>query len=442
MRIIDLLKMGIRNLRRRKARTALTVIGVVIGTISIVVMISIGLGMNANFDAAVMQNGAMTVINVRANSYVEQDNGEWQEVKQTLDEKAMEAIRGIEHVKAVSPRVEEYNATMYTGKWQSWGSFIIIDFTYYEDLGFPALQDGSYPNKETRNKIIFGQQTLKSFYKFSGRSYQEKDDVDPAKDQIVIEFNEYEVNPKKKPYQYKVTDFGISAGDEYSEYSYSIIIDIDNYRNMMKKYSETLKVEDRKKVKSKLNSFDNIIINVDNMNNVTEVQDKIKELGYVSDSDMQWIETQKQTSKMLQMILGAIGGVAMLVSAINIANTMIMSIYERTKEIGIMKVLGCYIRDIKRLFLFEAGMIGLIGSIIGIALSLLASWVINTYGTEIFSSLMDTGFGDQGVGYSLIPFWLPLLAAAFGTFVGVFSGYLPARRATKISAIEAMRTEG
>ncbi|MBP5159725.1 MAG: ABC transporter permease [Lachnospiraceae bacterium] len=442
MRIIDLLKMGIRNLRRRKARTALTVIGVVIGTISIVVMISIGLGMNANFDAAVMQNGAMTVINVRANSYVEQENGEWQEVKQTLDEKAMEAIRKIDHVKAVSPRVEDYNATMYTGKWQSWGSFIIIDYTYYEDLGFPALQDGTYPTKENWNKVIFGEQTLKSFYKFSGRSYQEKDDVDPAKDQIYIQFNEFETNPKKKPYQYKVTDFGISAGEEYSEYSYSIIIDIENYRNMMKKYSETLKVEDRKKVKSKLNSFNNIIINVDNMNNVTEVQDRIKELGYVSDSDMQWIETQKQTSKMLQMILGAIGGVAMLVSAINIANTMIMSIYERTKEIGIMKVLGCYIRDIKRLFLFEAGMIGLIGSIIGIALSLLASWVINTYGTEIFSSLMDTGFGDQGVGYSLIPFWLPLLAAAFGTLVGIVSGYFPARRATKISAIEAMRTEG
>ena len=65
-----------------------------------------------------------------------------------------------------------------------------------------------------------------------------------------------------------------------------------------------------------------------------------------------------QTSKMLQVVLGAIGGVAMVVSAINIANTMIMSIYERTKEIGIMKVLGCMLKDIRKLFLFETHLVG------------------------------------------------------------------------------------
>ena len=69
MRFIDLIKMGARNLLRRKARTLLTVIGVIIGTISIVVMISIGIGMNQSFESSIMENGSMTVIEISANSY-------------------------------------------------------------------------------------------------------------------------------------------------------------------------------------------------------------------------------------------------------------------------------------------------------------------------------------------------------------------------------------
>lgn len=442
MRIIDLIKMGLRNLRRRKARTALTVIGVIIGTISIVVMISIGLGMNANFDAAVMENGAMTVITISTNSWVEQEGGEWSEVKQTITEEQIEQIKAIDHVKAVTPQIRS-SVTMKTGKYESWGELVALDFTYYEELGLPMLSDGTYPNKEDYDKIIFGNQSLMNFYRFSGRSYQTKDDVDPAKDKITFEFNEYQLNPKKRPYTYTVKNFGLSEGEQYNQYSWSIVVDIDQYKTMMKKYADTLTIADRKKCLSKLSSYENLLINVDNMNNVTDVQDEIKKLGLVSQSDMQYIETQKQTSQMLQLILGAIGGVAMMVSAINIANTMIMSIYERTKEIGIMKVLGCYIRDIKRLFLFESGMMGLIGSVVGIAISYIVSWIINTYGSELFSSLMSTGYGaDTGIGYSLIPLWLPLVAAGFGMLVGVVSGYFPARRATRISAIEAMRTEG
>ena len=157
---------------------------------------------------------------------------------------------------------------------------------------------------------------------------------------------------------------------------------------------------------------------------------------------MQYIEPMKETAEMMELVLGAIGAVAMLVSAINIANTMIMSIYERTKEIGIMKVLGCKVGDVRKLFLFEAGIIGLIGGIVGIGLSYLASWLLNTYGGQIFESLMSGSMGvAEGSQFSVIPFWLPFFAAFFGMMVGVLSGFFPALRATKISAIEAMKSE-
>lgn len=158
---------------------------------------------------------------------------------------------------------------------------------------------------------------------------------------------------------------------------------------------------------------------------------------------MQYLEPLKQTSDMLQMVLGAIGAMAMLVSAINIANTMVMSIYERTREIGIMKVLGCLVKDVKKLFLFEAAMIGLLGGVVGITLSYVASFAINKYGGPLFATLMQSsGVYDVGdAKFSVIPFWLPFLAAGFAMLIGILAGYFPARRATKISAIEAMKTD-
>jgi ABC-type antimicrobial peptide transport system permease subunit len=144
------------------------------------------------------------------------------------------------------------------------------------------------------------------------------------------------------------------------------------------------------------------------------------------------------------MVLGALGAVAMIVSAISIANTMVMSIYERTREIGIMKVLGCVIKDIRKLFLFEAGMIGLIGGIIGIGLGYVASILVNKFGEPIFKALMSGNYmyNMENTAFSIIPIWLPFIALIIAIMIGLISGYFPARRATKISAIEAMRTDG
>ena len=121
-----------------------------------------------------------------------------------------------------------------------------------------------------------------------------------------------------------------------------------------------------------------------------------------------------------------------------------MSIYERTKEIGIMKVLGCTIKDIRKLFLFEAGMIGLFGGIIGIILGYIASWGINKFGAPVFGSLMSGNYmyDMSNTRFSIIPIYLPLFSLGISVVVGLLSGYFPARRATKISAIEAMKTEG
>ncbi len=143
-------------------------------------------------------------------------------------------------------------------------------------------------------------------------------------------------------------------------------------------------------------------------------------------------------------MLGGIGAISLFVAALGIMNTMIMSISERTREIGIMKALGCFVSDIRAIFLLEAGCIGFIGGAVGVILSLIISTVMNlaAYQAPI------TGIGDviaaltaQGTRISVIPLWLIGFAMFFSVVIGVASGYYPANKAVKISSLEAIKRE-
>lgn len=438
MRISDLLKLAFRNLFRRKARTALTIIGVVIGTISIVVMVSIGIGVNKSFDESIMQSGSMTIIRVQKYGAIYDEDGNYVDSKeQKLDDSVVEMIKGVEHVKAVSPVIQKW-LQLESGKYQKGISIYAMDSEVFEAFEFPALTYGSYPTKENPSVFVLGYQSMKYFYMFSGREFKQTD-LDPLTDKISMKFQEYQKHPRKKEFKQELSNIAIMEETNNWEFSEYIYMDIDYFKEMYKKYANTLTVEDRKRALNSIETYEEIRINVDNIKNVTKVQDELKALGYATYSEMQYLEPLKKTSNMLQMVLGAIGSIAMMVSAINIANTMVMSIYERTKEIGVMKVLGCLVRDVKRQFLLEAGLIGLTGGVIGIGISYILSHLINKYGGGLMGSLVG---GEVQTKLSVIPFWLPFAAAAFGMLVGILSGYFPARRATKIKAIEAMKADG
>ena len=137
---------------------------------------------------------------------------------------------------------------------------------------------------------------------------------------------------------------------------------------------------------------------------------------------------------MIQAVLGGIGAVSMFVAAISIANTMMMSIYERTKEIGVLKVLGCSLGSIRNMFLIEAGFIGFMGGTAGLALSYGISELVNRF---LGSALM----GGQSGDISRIPPWLAGTAVVFAIIVGILAGLLPALRAMKLSPLAAIRNE-
>ncbi|MBZ2174954.1 FtsX-like permease family protein [Schnuerera sp. xch1] len=184
------------------------------------------------------------------------------------------------------------------------------------------------------------------------------------------------------------------------------------------------------------------MVKVDDVNNVQDIQQVIKNKGFDAYSLSDILEEMKKMSSIIQAILGGIGAISLLVAAIGITNTMVMSIYERTKEIGIMKVIGASLKDIKKLFLFESAIIGLLGGLIGIIFSHLLSFILNKFGGNF---LMGIGFmgieTESGTNISIIPIWLIFASLSFSVLMGIISGYYPARRAMKLSAIEAIRTE-
>ena len=142
----------------------------------------------------------------------------------------------------------------------------------------------------------------------------------------------------------------------------------------------------------------------------------------------------KKQMAVIQAVLGGIGAISLIVAAIGIANTMMMSIYERTKEIGVIKVLGCSLKNIKQMFLIEAAFIGLLGGIVGNMVSFAMSGAINMVTAQ------SSALGVKG-NISYIPVWLVLISLGFAMLVGMVAGYFPALRAMRLSPLAAIRSE-
>lgn len=427
---IDLIRMGVKNLWRRKLRTFLTILGVIIGASSIIVMLSLGFGMSASFEAQVAQRGDLTTINVRK---------EWADPSMPakkqiqLNSASVLEFKNLPNVLAVSPVLEVYGK-LINGKYQSELSIEGIDPDSMESFGFVA-EEGRLLNKSDGLSVVFGYEVANTFHDSKSTVWKEIT-IDPMKDRMAIsiedEFTE-SGQENKNPKQYKIKPAGILNEGNWQT-NYKIFVPINELEKIVK---EKEKNQNRSGKRDMRTGYDQVNIKVSDMDSVEQVQNVIKEMGYEAYSLTDELKASKEQALVIQAVLGGIGAISLFVAAIGITNTMVMSIYERTKEIGVMKVIGASIKDIKRLFLFESALIGLTGGLFGVGLSYAISFLMNSFGGE-FIQMMGTG-GDSKI--SIIPIWLSLAALAFSALIGIASGYFPARRAMNLSALEAIKTE-
>jgi len=146
----------------------------------------------------------------------------------------------------------------------------------------------------------------------------------------------------------------------------------------------------------------------------------------------------------IQGIFAGIGAIALIVAAFGIANTMTMAIYERTREIGLIKAVGATNRDVMSVFLAEAGGIGLLGGIGGVLLGVVLGGAVNLVGGTYLAARAVQGgatASDLNLTLAHTPPWLPIFAVMFATLVGVVSGTYPAVRAAALSPITALKYE-
>lgn len=431
---IDLFRMGIKNLWRRKLRTFLTVLGVIIGASSIIVMLSLGFGMSKAYQDQIEQMGSLTTINVRK-KWVERPQAGQKEA--VLDDKAIVSFKGLTNVVAVSPMLEAYGSII-NGRYVSSAPIRGIDPESMEAFGF-EVAEGRLLSKNDELTVVFGGQMKNSFYEPKARVYREPK-INLMKDRMTLTLdpnygwsNPGEKKPNYKEYKIKVAGV-LTEGDW--ETGYGIYMPLTEVQKLIKdkEKAENIKPQPGRQ---KQTGYDQVSVKVNDMKNVQDVQKKIKDMGYEAYSLNDWLEEMKKTAGIMQAVLGGIGAVSLLVAAIGITNTMVMSIYERTKEIGIMKVIGASLKDIKRLFLFESALIGLTGGIFGVGFSYLISFAVNKFGGQFGQAIGAYG----ATKISIIPIWLAFAAMAFSALIGIISGYFPARRAMNLSALEAIRTE-
>jgi ABC-type antimicrobial peptide transport system permease subunit len=439
MNKLDLLRMSLNSLWRRKTRTVLTILGVVIGTASIVIMLSLSTGMEQSFKEQISRMGSLTTIDVYPGAVP--DSGRPSDIK--LNDDAIASFSQIPGVESVMGLKQAY-MRIVSGKMVAEAPIIGVDPEKLAAFDY-KIGEGRLLLPSDKDAIIFGKNIAYDFrnprinMNYSGPDGNSPPPVDLITSKLLLTADmqhgeRVKNNPDddyKPPRPHEVRGVGILE-ESGNEKDYQALMNISSLRKIMEEDNKVLNRESRSRRSDEENQYDNIKIKVTDMEIVKEVQKQIQSLGYQASSLTDALEGMKKTSRTVQAILGGIGAVSLLVAAIGIANTMVMSIYERTREIGIIKVLGADIADIRRLFLLEASLIGLGGGILGLLLSLGGSWILNK---------VAGGFMGGAGKISIIDPQLALGAIIFATFIGLVSGYAPARRAMNLSALEAIRNE-
>lgn len=457
MKIRDRLEMALRNLVRRKSRTILTILSVVIGASSIILMIAFALGINQQQKDMIDSFGGLSSIQI-----LTEGNGGTAKI----DQATITKLKNIEGVKAVVPSKSFFSEILVKGDEdiKISGEIQVVPDDVIENISKDMMEWGDRLNKTDEDKIILGSQlsagkTVKESYGFSQEpiadfdfktheyllrlGYKEMDDDG-------VNFtNENEENGEEKKADY--IDIPVQVTGKMNSKAF-----INPWASVINEsFYKKLKKEDKKLTNSQLNqnfdmdgkpieekagseiAYDNLKVVVEDVENLPQVEASIRKAGFDTQSEAGSAEEIKKSNMVVTMILGGIGSVAFIVSAIGIINTMLMSIYERQKEIGVMKVIGASVDDVRSMFLIESGFIGFFGGIVGLIISLLVGLVINSLAA---SSGFFGSMNGEASKIILIPLWLSLVGVGFSSMVGVLAGYIPARRATRLSAIEALRS--
>ena len=491
MRFSDLVHLCRQNLFRRKSRTILTVLGVVVGCCSIVTMVSLGSGIDEQNKQMLVSMGDLTIITVTGTN----STGGMQAAgpmgmadssgtaTARLDDKAVKDFRSLQYVAAATGHITYPSARLTAGPANRYtsdaGSIEAIDMDQFDAMGY-KLVSGHKP--ERQGEALAGQYTAYDFMdslRPEGDNYRvapmnvaesctaeerangcrDKSDVqDPffniLTTKITMAAAPSDDSGTTSSSSATTTDNTASASGFGAQIQVSGLLKEDYGKGQATLSGLLMDIGTLKDLVAKIHpdaaagtlAYDSALVRVQDIDHVADVESQIRTMGFTTSSSRDMLDSLKEQTRSIQLILGGIGAVALVVAAIGIANTMVMSVTERVREIGIMKALGCTVHDIRAMFLVEAGAIGVIGGVIGCLVSALISLAINLirYGgisaEHLQWAILGNGTADEAARVSVIPWWLYVFAIAFATLISLISGFGPANKAVRVPALDAIKS--
>lgn len=472
MRFFDYIKLAYKNLTRRKLRTFLTTIAVVVGAIAVTTLVSLGQNAGKSFADMINNLGILNMVTVSPDPDSEGGGGMIGTGGgdsfggKKINDTSVADVKKIGHVKDATPVAALWFESMQLKGESKKVRSNIIAFDP-ESKAFPIQTvAGRTIRKDDMGKIVLGAGNLKAFgyadrpneivgkklllnTKGNYTGWGTEAPSKPPQNQDENWWKEQE----KKTVQVEVEIVGVagSTGDDWQDFTnlawaHAVQTRREWQEDKTKRealeqaqrngqnvnWTQTMVLQSTDEILQ--NGYNSLIVQIDDSKNADTVVAAVKKLGYGATTAKEMIDTILNVIKLITQALGAIGGIALVVAAIGIINTMAMAIFERTKEIGVMRACGATRATVRRLFTLEAALIGLIGGVVGVGVSygaaLIGNWAMEQYGAA--SSIPITDF-------VYFPYWLCFGVIGFTTLIGLFAGLYPAFKAARLSPVEALR---
>ncbi len=444
MGFLDLVFLIFGNLGRRKARVALTAIGVIIGTAAIVVLVSLGIGLQRNAAQQLTGMGDLTQIQVMPNYgdggmvkggmavSVGGGGGGVPSTTKLITNDSLTELAGVPGVVAVIPRDWLMGPAMIKYNQLEAGMGVVgMGVKDLSELGMKASAGSLVLEK---GSMVIGAMIPKNFYDPHQRPGQPMPEPPNLLDQTVkLVLIKYDQEGKEIRKTVSMRVAGIIA-ESSGESDYSMYISLDE----MNTFNEWMT---GRRINRHRDGYNQVVVKVDDIKNVLDAVETIKTLGYQAYTPQTYVQGVNGFYVVLQVIFGGVGAISLLVAAIGIANTMAMAILERTREIGLMKAIGATNRDVLSVFLGEAAGIGLVGGAGGVLLGWSAGQIINVLAITYLSqqAAQQGGLPPSLAVYT--PIWLMTFALLFATLMGLLSGLYPALRAATMVPVTALKYE-
>jgi len=485
----DLVTNSTGNLRRMKLRSILTITGVVIAIATFVAMLSFGAGMQENISAEFEKFGLLNTLQVyppRA-----EDNSDSAGARVLLDQQTIRTFAAIPGVRLVYP-FDDFNVTVRAGDSTVSTRAQSLPVAAVQTPLYSKILAGTVFTADTSDEIVISDDLLESIGVSDPDSVLGESLIVSVKvtclDSGIV--NAVRELPKRLRDRLSgvwrdslsYPKFWADVGREEGGAALSRFI--DGYLNHRELVSDTLRVggvlEGRRHGRSKIEpvvlpagtaarfrssgfsddptdimaaiangtlftaagrdggkEYPQVTVDLDPNVTYEPIRDSIRALGFRTFSYADEFKEMRRFFFFFKLGLSAVGLIALITASLGIVNTMVMSIIERTREIGVLKSLGADDRDIRVLFLAESGMIGSIGAVFGIAVG----WLITRVAYLVaYMILQQKDLPPMPFDPFSLPWWLILTAFAFGLVVSLLAGLYPAARASRVDPVEALRS--